>query len=242
MTQRTALRRAVVEPGEELLRFAGFDATVRWRRSTRARRVSLRIDTRSGAVVVTLPLRASRQTGMALLREHSVWLMGRIAALPRAIMLDAGASVPLCGVSHTVRHLPAGRGGAWVDDGEIVVSGGAEFIARRIIDFLRAEARRRLTALVAEISTDTIVARRISIKDTHTRWGSCTATGTLMFNWRLVMAPVEVQHYVVAHEMAHLKFMDHGPAFWALVRRLTTHEAFAEDWLRRHGASLLRVG
>ncbi len=226
-----------------MLSFGSIDAPVRWRRSERARRVSLRIDATSGTVVVTLPRRTSRQVGVGLLRQHADWLGTRLAALPSAVRFAAGAAVPIEGVLHQVRHHEQGRGGAWIEDGAIVVSGEAEFLARRLGDFLRAEARRRLGALVAAISAEAgLCARRIAIKDTRTRWGSCTATGTLMFNWRLVMAPAAVQHYVVAHELAHLRHMDHGPGFWAFVAELTPHERFAEDWLRQHGAGLLRIG
>lgn len=240
---RSANRDAIREPGEELLKLGSLEATVRWRRSERARRVSLRIDAGSGTVVVTLPKRTSRQVGVGLVREHADWLRGKLEALPRPTRLAAGAAVPLDGIPHLVRHRPEGRGGAWLENGEIVVSGGAEFLTRRLADFLRAEARRRLSRLVDDIAPAAgLCPRRIAIKDTRTRWGSCTASGTLMFNWRLVMAPREVQHYVVAHELAHLRHMDHGPRFWAQVSALTPHEAHAEDWLRLHGAGLLRVG
>ena len=226
----------------ETVTLAGLDINVRWRRNTRARRVSLRVDMRTGTVVVTLPPRAGRRAGVMLLEQHSGWLLARIEALPSAILISAGTSVPICGVPHPVHHVPTGRGGAWLDDGKVMVSGDVEFLARRVGDLLRAEARRRLGRLVCDIGTGGPPPRRICIKDTRTRWGSCTSTGTLMFNWRLVMAPTEVQHYVVAHELAHLQHMDHGPAFWSLVRRLTEHEELADGWLRRHGASLLRVG
>ncbi len=226
----------------ETLRLAGLDVNVCWRRSARARRVSVRVDMRTGAVVVTLPPRTARHAGVTLLREHAGWLTERIEALPLAVGFAAGALVPIGDVAHRVEHVPGGRGGAWIDGGRIMVSGEAEFLGRRVADFLRAEARRRLTGLTATIARGGLAPRRITIKDTRTRWGSCTATGTVMFNWRLVMAPHEVQHYVVAHELAHLTHMDHGPAFWRLVRSLTPHEAFAETWLRRHGPGLLRVG
>ena len=240
---RVGKRDATREPGEEMLSFGSLQAPVRWKRSERARRVSLRVDASSGAVVVTLPRRTSRLVGVGLLREHADWLADRLAALPSAIRFAAGCTVPVEGVPHLVRHAPEGRGGAWIAGGTIVVSGEAEFLARRLGDFLRAEARRRLGALVTAISAAAgLCPRRMAIKDTRTRWGSCTATGTLMFNWRLVMAPREVQHYVVAHELAHLRHMDHGAGFWAFVAELTPHERFAEDWLRQHGAGWLRIG
>jgi predicted metal-dependent hydrolase len=155
----------------------------------------------------------------------------------------AGAVVPLHGVDHVIRHVPDRVGGVWIAAGEICVSGGAEFISRRVADFFRAEARRSLSALVmAKAPPAGLQPRRVSVKDTHTRWGSCASDRSLAFSWRLVMAPGFVQDYVAAHEVAHLRHMNHGPRFWALVAELTPHTAAAVAWLKRHGPRLLRVG
>jgi predicted metal-dependent hydrolase len=231
------------ELSHQLLTLPGGQARVAWRRSTRARRVSLRIDPREGAVVVTLPARASRGAGMALLMDHADWVSDRLAALPEATPFADGAEVPLCGVPHRIRHLPNARGGAWVQDGEIHVTGRPEFLARRMHDFLRAEARRHLSALTAEKAAKlSLPVRRITVKDTSSRWGSCAPDGAIAFSWRLVMAPVFVQDYVAAHEAAHLRHMNHGKRFWALVDRLTPHRTEAIAWLHENGAGLLRVG
>lgn len=240
----------------ETLALAGTSTPVRWRRSARARRVSLRIDPAGGGVVVTLPPRAGRAQGIALLQAHAAWVAERLARLPGAVALADGAMVPVHGRPHRVRHVPGERGGAWLAqsggqsggqsgdgaEGEIHVSGAAEALPRRVEALLRAEARRRLGALAAQKAAAAGVRpRRVVVKDTRTRWGSCTADGTLMFCWRLVMAPPEVQDYVAAHEVAHLRHMDHGPAFWALVAELSPHMRPAMRWLRAEGAGLLRV-
>ena len=230
-------------PDPETVALPGGPALVAWRRSARARRVSLRIDPRGGAVVVTLPLRAGRGAGMALLMSHAGWISDRIAALPGAVPFVEGALVPLDGVEHPIRHLPVRRGGAWVEDGAICVTGAAEFLSRRVADFLRAEARRRLAPIVAEKALlAQAKPRRITVKDTSSRWGSCAPDGSLAFSWRLVMTPPFVQDYVAAHEVAHLRHMNHGKRFWALVDQLTPHTEAAVPWLRREGARLLRVG
>ncbi|MEJ1975723.1 MAG: YgjP-like metallopeptidase domain-containing protein [Acetobacteraceae bacterium] len=104
-------------------------------------------------------------------------------------------------------------------------------------DLLRAEARRRLAAIVAaKCAMAGLTARRVIVKDTRSRWGSCSPDRTLMFCWRLVMAPPLVQDYVVAHEVAHLQHMNHGARFWALVTELTPHTDAAVGWLKREGA------
>jgi len=227
----------------EFVPLPGGAAKVQWRRSSRARRVSLRIDPRDGAVVVTLPLRAGRPAGVALLMDHADWITSRLAALPGAVPFQEGALVPLDGVEHRIRHMPALRGSAWLEAGELQVAGDPAFLARRVADFLRAEARRRLSAMVAEkAALSGLKPSRITVKDTSTRWGSCAASRALAFSWRLVMAPRFVQDYVVAHEVAHLAHMNHGPRFWALVDTLTPHTKLAVRWLRDEGPRLMRVG
>ncbi len=221
--------------------------TVQWRRSERARRVSLRIDARTGVVVLTVPARsgraAARGAGMALLTGHAGWVADRLSALPSPVAFAPGAEVTLAGVPHRIRHVPGGRGGAWLEDGTIHVSGEASFLSRRVGDWLRAEARRRLAAMAMDKCAATgLVARRVTVKDTRSRWGSCTPDGTLMFSWRLVMAPELVQDYVVGHEVAHLRHMNHGPQFWSLVAELTPHKAAAVDWLKGNAAALMRTG
>ncbi|MBX6745747.1 MAG: M48 family metallopeptidase, partial [Acetobacteraceae bacterium] len=207
---------------------------VRWRRSTRARRVSLRIDARAGEVVVTLPPRAGRRAGMALLTTHAAWVMERLAALSPHIALEPGSEVPLGGVPHVIRHVPeAERDAAWLEPGAILVPGKLEQVPRRVAEFLRAEAMRRIQVLSAgHAALLGVKAKALRLKDTRSRWGSCAPDGTLAFSWRLVMAPDWVLDYVVAHEVAHLRELNHSDRFWAHVARLTPHRDAAVEWLR----------
>lgn len=203
----------------------------------------MRIDPRNGYVVVTLPLRASRAAGMALLVDHAAWVADRLAALPRPLSFADGSSVPIDGVPHRIRHLPGEHGGAWLADDEIRVAGEAAFLPRRVADLLRREARQRLGVLAAaKAEAARVRPSRVTVKDTSSRWGSCTPDGNVMFCWRLVMAPVFVQDYVVAHEVAHLRHMNHGKRFWALVSELSPHTEAGIAWLRREGTRLLRTG
>jgi len=226
-----------------MLTLPGGLTRVEWRRNRRARRVSLRIDPCGGGVVVTLPMRAGRGAGVALLMNHAAWVADRIAALPDAVPFSDGGLVSITGVPHRIRHVPDGQGGVWLQDGELHVSGELEFLRRRVQDYLRSEALRRLSALVAVKSAMLdLKVRRISVKDTRSRWGSCAVDGSLAFSWRLIMTPEFVQDYVAGHEVAHLKYMNHGKRFWNLVDRLTPHAASAIPWLRAEGFRLLRVG
>lgn len=230
-------------PSAESIPLPGGVARIEWRRSKRARRVSLRIDPCGGSVVVTLPMRAGRGAGVALLMSNAEWVSDRLAALPELVPFVDGAIVPIDGEPHRIRHMPGARRGAWVETGELRVSGAPEFLRRRVTDHLRREAKRRLSALVmAKAGILGLTPRRLSVKDTRSRWGSCAADGSLSFCWRLVMAPCFVQDYVVAHEVAHLRHMNHGKRFWALVNQLTPYTERAISWLNSDGSRLLRIG
>ena len=229
-------------PPESLL-LEGALATIHWRRSKRARRISLRIDARDGAVVITLPMRAAKSAGFALLKANAAWVADRLAALPPTLEYAPGSLITIDGVPHPIVHSPTARGGAWLQDGALHVSGDAAFLPRRVEDFLRTEARRRFsTQSIAKAAQAGLALRRVTVRDTKTRWGSCSSTGALMFCWRLLMAPPYVQDYVVAHEVAHLRHMNHGPGFWALTDELSPHRAQAVAWLSEQGSALMRVG
>ena len=123
------------------------------------------------------------------------------------------------------------------------VSCDAAHVARRVRDFLAREAKRDLTEAIeryaAQLGQRPV---RVTLRDTRSRWGSCTARGELNFSWRLILAPPTVLDYLVAHEMAHLREMNHSPRFWALVHALCPHTDAAEAWLKRHGTGLHRYG
>jgi predicted metal-dependent hydrolase len=217
------------------------EARVAWKRHPRARRVSLRIDPRAGSVVITLPRRGSRRAGMDLLMTHAAWVEDRLAALPDAVPFIDGAWLPVDDMPRPIRHVPGAR--SQIADDQIVVGGEPAFLARRVSDLLRAEMRRRLVRMSHEKAALVGRApRRVTVKDTVSRWGSCAPDGALAYSWRLIFAPPAVQDYVAAHEVAHLVHMNHGPRFWALVRTLTPHTGAAVDWLRREGPRLMRYG
>ncbi|WP_254453309.1 M48 family metallopeptidase [Siccirubricoccus sp. G192] len=154
-----------------------------------------------------------------------------------------GAEVPLGGLPHVIHHVPAETEAARLEPGAIVVSGEAEAVPRQVGEFLRGEARRRIQVLSAgHAALLGVKPRALRLKDTRSRWGSCAPDGTLAFSWRLVMAPDWVLDYVVAHEVAHLRELNHSSRFWAHVARLTPHRDAAVEWLRTNGPMLLRVG
>jgi predicted metal-dependent hydrolase len=172
------------------------------------------------------------------------WIAARLKRMPARRPFVDGAEVPLFGVPHRIRHWPQARGTVWLEAGEIHVAGHAEHLSRRLRDWLIAEIRQRLIPLAhAKAARIERIVKRVSVRDSHTRWGSCGPDGGLAFSWRLVLAPPEVLDYLVAHEVAHLVHKNHGPRFWALTERLCEGPmAGPRAWLRANGETLLQYG
>lgn len=212
-------------------------------RNPRARRITLRLDSLSGNVRLVLPKRMALRQGLEFAQQKADWLIEQIDALPERIPFIEGAVIPVLGSDHVIRHLPAARRGVWRDEGVIYVSGRAEHVGRRTTDFLKVEARSLLgkRARTKASAIDRQI-KRLTIRHMTSRWGSCGSDGTLCFCWRVILAPEPVVDYVVAHEVAHLRYMNHGPRFWKLVDELTPDAQGARAWLKQRGDSLLSYG
>ncbi len=217
------------------------------RRDRRARNYTLRVKGAAAAPVLTMPAYGSLREARSFLERHAGWLVRQMAKAPLPKPVADGAVIPFRGVAHVIRHSPAIRGtvAADVENGAAVlrVAGGAEHIKRRVFDYLRKEARHDLEPAVGRYAAALgVKAKAVRVRDTFSRWGSCSASGELSFSFRLVMAPPFVLDYLAAHEVAHLGHMNHGPRFWALVERTMPRHEQAREWLRKHGASLHRYG
>jgi predicted metal-dependent hydrolase len=232
---------------------AGETYHVAVRRLRGARRFTLRVRAATRDVVLTMPLRGSHAAAHEFALRHAAWIGVRVRRLPPPVPFSPEAIVPLRGVDHRISHRPDQRGTVWIEaisepDGQdllpaLCVAGGRLHVERRVADYLAREARRDLEAAVKRHSAAVgVPARRITIRDTTSRWGSCSARGSLNFSWRLVMAPAFVLDYLAAHEVAHLVHMNHSSKFWALTRKLAPQTERAEIWLKLHGSGLHRFG
>jgi len=218
-------------------------APIRVRRSGRARRMSLKVDPAQRVATLVLPNRVPNHVAMAFIADHLAWLQARLASLPPPVPFRAGETIPLLGRPHLLCAAPGARRGVWIEGETIQVSGPEEFFARRVGDFLKAEARRRILARAEPMAAQLGAGfKTVRVGDPKSRWGSCNSKGTLAFSWRLVLTPDEVLTYVVAHELAHLKEMNHSPRFWNWVRTLTPDPDSPRRWLKIHGAGLYRYG
>jgi predicted metal-dependent hydrolase len=228
------------------LRFTGgaTTATLVLRHSPSAKTMRLRVDPRTGSVLLTVPRRISERRAIAWAGEQRHWIEAALADIPAPPPLGPGASVPLHGEPHIVEWRQEAPRAVYVTEGRIVTGGPGETVAPRLLRWLRVHA---LDLLVRETSEYAAAAGvevgRVAIGDPISRWGSCSATGSIRYSWRLILAPDWVRRATVAHEVAHRIHMNHGPAFHRLVAELLGHDPGpARQWLRRNGASLHRFG
>ncbi|MFK8253676.1 M48 family metallopeptidase [Ancylobacter terrae] len=242
-------RRAPAEPEPDrlTLRIGGEEVSVGLRRNPRARRYTLRVRNAERDVMLTIPARGSLKEARLFAERHTDWIAQRLARLPQLVAFAPGALVPLRGEPHRIEHRPGARGTVWRETSEagalLCVAGEAAHIARRISDYLRREARADLVAATRRHAGALgVTVSRITLRDTASRWGSCSATGALSYSWRLILAPPFVLDYLAAHEVAHRREMNHGPRFWQTVDRLFPERRRAEAWLKANGAGLHRYG
>jgi predicted metal-dependent hydrolase len=221
--------------------------SVKVRLNPRARRLIVKVHPSTGEVAVIAPSERSVSKALDFARQEGDWIAGRLARVPEPVYLEPGDTVLFKGALYVLRLSPDQRGGVWVDNETtrrtIRISGRREHAPRRVEDWLKKQARshvtRRVNALAAELGVN---IRRITVRDAASRWGSCSTSGALSLSWRLIMAPNSVLSYVCAHEVAHLKEMNHGTRFWRLVDRLVGEEEAltAQAWLRDNGTELHR--
>ncbi|MHA7971090.1 M48 family metallopeptidase [Rhizobium sp. CAU 1783] len=213
------------------------------RSNPRATRITLRIEPGGRGLKMTVPPGLKDREIADFLDRHRGWLESRLAKFSADKHLADGGEILLRGVSYRIIHSGQLRGLTEAIDSEVgpvlSVSGMEEHLGRRIATFLKKEARRDLEGLVA-VHARAVgkPVKSLTLKDTRSRWGSCSWDGALSFSWRIVMAPPPVIDYLAAHEVAHLREMNHGPAFWSLCHELCPHMETAKAWLKRHGTQL----
>jgi predicted metal-dependent hydrolase len=248
MATRALLYRRPAEPSTLLVKHGSQIYSVRLRRHRRARRYTLRIHPTDREAILTMPPRGTIAEAKDFARLHGGWIAARLGRLPKAAPFVAGTQVPLRGVAHRIVHRASERGTVWTetrDSGEkiLCVAGGAEHMERRVHDYLKREARKDLQkASLAYAGELGVRVKRVSIRDQSSRWGSCTAAGSLSFSWRLILAPPFVLDYLAAHEVAHLVEMNHSARFWRVVAKVCPSVERAKNWLDTHGNDLHRYG
>jgi predicted metal-dependent hydrolase len=231
--------------GDRFLELDGREVAVKVSVHPRATRITLRVQP-GGGLKVTMPPHVSEASLDRFLERNRAWAAARISRLPQAVKLAEGALIPYLGVDHRIVHLDRMRGVVEAKlvagDPSLLVPGEPSHVGRKLTDFLKKRARAELNEAVMRHSRALDVrARQIRITDTTSRWGSCSTTRTLSFSWRIIMAPPEVLDYLAAHEVAHLREMNHSDRFWNLVRQICPEMDAHKAWLKANGHRLHAV-
>lgn len=212
------------------------------KRTARAKRLTLRVEP-LGQIFLTVPMRCSDKRLRAFMAQHREWVRQQLDKALSPVPFAAGGTIPLRGEKHLVVHDRHQHGTVHKSEGTLAVSGDAAHLPRRLRDYLKKEAKKDFEKAVAVYAEKLgVKVRRIQIRDTRTRWGSCSSEGVLCFSWRLIYAPPFVLDYLAAHEVAHLRIMDHSPRFWKLVEQLCPDTPQARKWLKANGNMLLAIG
>jgi len=227
----------------ELLKIDGQVLEVKVRLNPRARRMIVKVNPATGEVCVTVRSQRGLPAALDFARGEKDWIARQLAKVPKPLPLVPGTSVPLRGTPHEIRAAAKGPAPVWCADGVIWVRGEAAHSPRRVLDFLKKEARKTFEARALDHGERLgVKPARITVRDTTSRWGSCSSARSLSFSWRLILTPGFVLDYVVAHEVAHIRQMNHSPRFWAEVKKLVPDIAAPQRWLKAHGRDLQRYG
>ena len=234
----------------------------------RAKRLSLRVDQKAGVIKLTIPKWTMQRSIDRFLAANQDWIIEKSALLLKPATITNGATIPLMGIDHIIhieshtkrtteisslRRRPQSTkttendlswtpAYAGVTENVILIKTSRDDPTTNLKRWMIDQARTRITPLAhAKASQIKKEISKIDLRDTGSRWGSCSTDKRLMFSWRLIMAPPFVLDYVVAHEVAHLKHMDHSSKFWDVCYDLTDGDAdAARTWLKQNGNSLMR--
>lgn len=207
------------------------------RRTNRARRMSLRVSRLDGRVTLSLPPMAREAEAMAFLRAQEDWIRKALETVVTGGMVTLGAEIPVEG--RMVQLMPGQGRSLVLTEAALMVPGDAARAGVRVAAYLKTRARDRLAAASDHYAAR--IGRRyrtLTLRDTRSRWGSCTSEAGLMYSWRLIMAPPRVLDYVAAHEVAHLAEMNHSARFWAIVAELMPDYQSHRRWLKSEGHAL----
>ena len=234
--------------GDPVVDIEGEAVPVRIRRNPRAKRISMRADSIKREIRITMPTYAPTKAAMEFVAQKRNWIALRLHSAPAVASLCDGATVAFEGEPYRIVWSEAGTRTVMSIEGsegrELHLGGPKEMVEARILRWLKTQAR---SIFAEEISHYCRKAGEpvpaLSLGDPRSRWGSCSSRGTISLSWRLVMAPAYVRRSVIAHEVAHMRHMDHSPAFYAWLDELFEGDRKTADrWLKMHGTGLQRVG
>ena len=209
------------------------------------RNITLRPKTRpSREIHISKPWMTPTSAALRFLEQKRRWCERIFTNAPQKVHIAPGDNINFLGRTVYLVHDSSRRANEFTDNGNgtatLIIGGGLDMFERRVRDFIRAQFLVSVKKMIRSAPRE-LWPRRISVRDTSSRWGSCSTSGTMSFSWRLAFAPTDVMRYVVMHELAHQRYMDHSPAFWQTVSDLYGFGVErAKRWLNVHGGELHR--
>lgn len=215
-----------------------FDFPLKVNTSFKIKRLNLRIDHKKHMVVLSMPKLYSKKKAFDFINTHIDWIEEKLASLPAIKDFEDDESISLFGQQVRILYNPD-AGAPLLKNNILYVGGQKEFLHRRIKDYIKRESK-KVFYQKSKILADRLGCRLtgVSIKDTKSRWGSCSTLKHINYNWRIALAPLPVIDYLMAHETAHLKHPDHSAAFWQTVYELCPTYMESQNWLKKHGNEL----
>jgi len=217
------------------------DIPLKYKPSRRAKRLSLRLSVKDASLVLTMPVRTTQVQIKDFLNRCVPWVKSQLKKLEKQIVIEHGREIVLHGITFQCVNDPLRRKPALCHVTQTLHL-PPRYKQKDLYEVFKKSAEKKLTPFVlkaAKILGQQV--KKITYKDTKSRWGSCSAQKTISLNWRLILAPPEIAHYVCAHEVAHLLHMNHSQAFWKVVGELCPRYRTHRSWLKINGPSLMRV-
>ncbi len=218
---------------------------IRVKQSPRAKRLALRLDTKARVFHLVIPKGVSLKRAKNFADKYEGWMRDKLSALPSITPFEHGQSIPVLGRMREIDILHHNQRGTTIDLEEQAL------IVRTNLDDPTSRIRRFLTDYAQEIMEPLTLEKAqhigkhvesVTVRDTKSRWGSCSHDAKISLSWRLILAPYEAMDYVIAHEVAHLQHLDHSKAFWACCASLCDDYEEGKYWMRHHGQELMSYG
>ena len=208
-------------------------------RNKRQRTLRLKVNPKTGQPEVSIPWLCPTFMAKSFVQKHLIWIKKNMEQTPQKQTFAPQMKISLLGRELTLIHNPASKRGTHIDGNTLVVGGEQPFFGRRVKDFIKAELKNYITDKAKTFATtQNKKVKSVTVRDTFSRWGSCSSAGGLSFSWRLALAPTFVLDYVIAHEVAHLVHMNHSIFFWQTVKQMYPESARAKRWLKENGKIL----
>lgn len=216
-----------------------FDFDLRVMSSFKYKRLTLRIDSKNAQAVLTMPKLYSKKKAYEFVLSKQDWIIEHLAKIPKTKDFENNENISLFGKNVTIKHLDNSNKATYLENDILYVGGDIVFLHRRVKDYIKKTAKKEFFTLSQDLAkTIGYKVENVQIKDTKSRWGSCSSLNNINYSWRIALAPECVIKYLIAHEVAHLKHKDHSYAFWKCVKGLYQDASIGKKWLKVNGSKL----